>query len=194
MKNNLIKINANYNLIDDRDKILFNIKFFPEDVQWINDTGLQLIDTEDKITTYYYNLYDFTQALSEKMKNQEYSIIPISRNSNSKEIIEKTSKGYNREYENMHGKLLNTFYEYLNKRFPGKVSKEAEIKPMRNSIDIYQLSDDDKNIIYEIKTYPDLKYLLRVALGQLLEYGYYPNRIKKPLLYGLTLESLQKRL
>lgn len=34
-------------------------------------------------------------------------------------------------------------------------------------------------IIYEIKTYIDLWYSIRVALGQLLEYGYYPNRNEK---------------
>lgn len=192
MKNDLLYVEAKYKTIYS-SKNIFNVKFLPEDFHWINGTDLQEFSENEKLKASYYNLYDINNNDFKKLIEQKYEIVKKSRSSKTKNVIGKSSEGYNKEYENIHGKLLDAFYEYLDNLFPMKVSKEAIIKPTNNRIDIYQ-ETDDKNIIYEIKAYPDLKHSFRIALGQLLEYGYYPNRDKKYKLVLVSYKNIEKQL
>jgi hypothetical protein len=80
-------------------------------------------------------------------------------------------------YSFIHGKLQNIFLTYLKKKFPeDEISKEARLTGLNRSIDIHQKKSDGSSVIYEIQSYSDIKTSLRIALGQLLEYAYYPDR------------------
>jgi len=187
MKNDLISVDAKYETIFDSENI-FNIRFLPEDFHWINGYDLQEITKEDSIKANYYNLYNIENNILDKLKKQQFEIIASSSSTRATENIKRTFKDNHKENENIHGKLLDAFYDYLKILFPSKIYNKAIIKPINNRIDIYQ-ETDDKNIIYEVKSYPDLKYSLRIALGQLLEYGFYANRNSE---YKLVLVHFKK--
>jgi hypothetical protein len=176
MKNELVSVGANQNELNTFSGYCFNIKFIPNDATFVNN-GLQLFDNNQKIIHNRYTLLNIDKNILKPFDKSNIQIVSSNLNSNHKETITKSFKEYSKEYEFTHGIIQDRFYNFLKQSFTNdKINKEARITTLNCSIDIYQEKENGIKIIYEIKTYMDLRYSIRVAIGQLLEYAFYPNR------------------
>ncbi len=83
-----------------------------------------------------------------------------------------------------HNELSNRFQAYLSKL------KASEIKAEKDSVDVSCVFDN-RSCLFELKTcYPLLSRLaLREALGQVLEYAFYPGR-PEPDCVGIVLDAV----
>ncbi len=77
------------------------------------------------------------------------------------------------ELELKHNELSKSFFKFLKSKYGDNVKRECKAFGT-NKIDIV-LRTDNGDIFYEIKTYNFLKTSFREAIGQLLEYCYYPD-------------------
>jgi hypothetical protein len=176
MKKELALVGANQDELDSFNNYCFNVKFLPNDIVSTNN-GLQLFTVDQKITHNRYTLLNIDPQIINSFKNSKIEITGDNLNKNHKEVLVKSFSEYSKEYEFTHGLIQDAFFEYLKQSFvTDKLYKEALITKLNCSIDIYQEKENGVKIIYEIKTYVDLKYSVRIALGQLLEYSHYPNR------------------
>jgi hypothetical protein len=167
MKEDLMSVGGKIDELDSGN--ICNIKFLPDDIIPMNN-GLQPFDINQKMTNHRYILLNTNSKIKNSFENPE-------ADKNHKTTFIRSSDGYLKEYEFTHRLIQDAFFNYLQRNFINKTLEPEYRKINPNcSIDIYQEKDTGVKIIYEIKTYIDLKYSLRIALGQLLEYGYYPDR------------------
>lgn len=179
MKNNLIAVEANQNELNTYSNYCFNIKFLPSEIIPVSN-GLQLFNDDQKISHNRYTLLNIDQNIVTSLEDAQIEIVGNDLNKNRKTTFTKSFSEYSKEYEFTHEIIQDAFFDHLKQRFPNDdLKKEARITKLNCSIDIYQIKESGIKIIYEIKTFVDLLYSIRMALGQLLEYGYYPNRIEK---------------
>jgi hypothetical protein len=102
----------------------------------------------------------------------EFVLTEKERKVSKKEISEKIV-AYN-AMVNMHGLVLNEFSALLKAMYQGCVFPECRKENSRYRGDIVRKARDNKIILYEVKTYPTALASIRMALGQLLEYAFYP--------------------
>ena len=79
------------------------------------------------------------------------------------------------EITQLHNAISKSLAKYLRETNKVVVSREHSSGYGANRIDIVA-KDQDRLIFYEIKTYSSIRVSVREAIGQLIEYGYYPNR------------------
>lgn len=154
---------------------LFNIRFKPEDAELLEEP-LVLSEDDEAVSSYRYILLN---------KNTEPT---FARRTDGKfKFVEKEpseSEDYTTSYSrtaklveltHTHKDISKHLFQYLKETYTtGKVSAEHD-SGFGTKIDIVlKLSED--LIFYEIKTYPSIKANIREALGQLLEYSYYPTK------------------
>jgi hypothetical protein len=176
MKEDIDKVGANQNELNVFSKYCFNVKFKPSEIIPVNNC-LQLFKSDQKITHNRYTLLNIDPKIINSFETSKIEIIGNDLNKKHKKTFTKSFVEYSKEYEFTHGLIQDAFFDYLVQNFVNdKIKMEARITKLNNSIDIYQEKETGLKIIYEIKTYFDLRYSIRMALGQLFEYGYYPNR------------------
>lgn len=96
--------------------------------------------------------------------------------SSKKQIVRKFTQ---KEVEllNVHDQVLDGMVKILRKEHPECItSPECFIVGLGNRIDIVRQTKDGIIILYEIKTYAKAISSIRMALGQLFEYSFYPDR------------------
>jgi len=94
------------------------------------------------------------------------------------DIIRRAYKAEVRELEDVHRKVQRGFAKYLRQNYPNSsITVEVRKKVNRTRIDIVETLPDGSQIFYEVKTYPNVITSIRVAIGQLLEYAFYPAQI-----------------
>ncbi len=102
------------------------------------------------------------------------------RHHNNKEThTHYVSKAKEREIDLKHNQMSEKLYKALCKKYrKDKVASEHIFGYKRNRIDIV-LEKNKRNVIfYEIKTSPEAKKCIREAIGQLLEYTFWPENPK----------------
>jgi hypothetical protein len=88
------------------------------------------------------------------------------------------------ELPNVHDQVLDGMVKLLRKEYPECIiSPECFMVGLAGRIDIVRQTKDGVNILYEIKTYAKAINSIRVALGQLFEYSFYPDRKSSQELY-----------
>jgi hypothetical protein len=96
--------------------------------------------------------------------------------SSKKQIVRKYTEK-DQELENIHGQILDGMVAILRKMYPEcTISPECIVFGLAARIDIVRKTKDGLIILYEIKTYPKSITSIRMALGQLFEYAFYPDR------------------
>ena len=151
--------------------LLFNIKF---DASQLGP--IELIEIEDDITSYRYQLMDADKQIVEKYTQREKSGFDYDE-SGSTDSSCKTNKSTRKysprecEIEMIHNELQQKFHEYLQKIY-GKNCIKRECTTYGRRIDL-TLRAKDETVFYEIKTYSNPITSIREALGQLLEYCFY---------------------
>ena len=147
------------NLKETPASIYFNIKFKVKDVK-IND-DFQILSNKDKnLTTTRYKLLD---------KVAEFKF---------EEVRRKGTDGYSRKsvaetlVDPYHNKIQNALTKIL--RASGQFKN---IQVEKNNVDVQATFGENELHFFEIKT-DTPKNNIRQALGQLLEYSFFPNEIK----------------
>lgn len=80
------------------------------------------------------------------------------------------------ESQLMHNFLQTRLYEQLAVIYPkDRIGTEVPVGVGRACVDICLIADDQLTIFYEIKTHPSARACVREALGQALEYAYWPD-------------------
>ncbi|WP_118973813.1 hypothetical protein [Taibaiella koreensis] len=162
-----------------RDSKRFNVRFRPEDVVLYNYEPFR--DT-DKIPSNHYNL-PLLKKLPEfkALSNDDEKVTTIIYGSEMEDQPLKTiTRNYTHhltELENVHRKVQTGYAKYLREQISSghKIFTESYKIRDKTRIDILELTNDGKHIFYEVKTYPNCRYSIRVAVGQLLEYAYFPD-------------------
>ncbi len=157
---------------------LFNIEFNPEDVDWFGEE-LVPFDGSEEFSGNRYNLINI---------ESEVQICPIvdtsyQHSDESAGVDTVTVTGHQTqtraqmvvECSELHKELQNAFREYLVKQYPkSSVRLECKLPVYASQIDIVR-QDNESKTYYEVKTYQTARKCIREAIGQLLEYNYYPT-------------------
>jgi len=176
MENQILAAGANNEGFSNWDGVdLFNIRFRPTDLHFFSDYILVKDDNIQKIQR--YSFAHKTEGIRVAIPiNNSFVFYP------TEEDIEKSVDIETTEYEReakpieisyLHKKIRDNLHRHLVKRFGGDIGKENPTG-QGTLIDIVR-KQDGKTIFYEIKTYNSLKACIREAIGQLLEYAFWPN-------------------
>ena len=187
MKQDLDDVKADSTKLDSFSEYVFNIKFDPKDIHFYNG-NIRLMRKNEIPKHKRYTLLD---NCSENNEAEDDPHIQINHNLHESQkpptTIKRSFKAGTKEYEVLHNQIQDSFLIYLREQFPhDTISKEAPIRGINCNIDIYHTRSNDMSIIYEIKSYNDIKSSLRNALGQMLEYAYYSKRDRKHKLVLVT--------
>lgn len=160
---------------------LFNIRFKPDDFQSDDLIPFEADDTQ-LIATYRYKLLKYKDLPESEQPETEKkpfrsSAPPPSGNGPSSRQLEAKSI----ELPDTHRKIVKGLYNTL---LPihgkGNIACEYSADMGNARVDIAVLHEGEE-IYYEVKSYLSIRHCIRVALGQIFEYCYFPSthRAKK---------------
>jgi hypothetical protein len=181
MRNDLISVGLGGEKIfsDARRRALdvVNVKFSPSALTGLFETPLQVADNDESISIPRYVLLKRPSMLAladDKKGNTGYSF--GSGNAQDPELArtaKKKSMPRQVELELKHNEVSTAFFKFLKSKYGKNVRRECKAFG-NNKIDIV-LRTDDGDVFYEVKTYNFLETSFRQAIGQLLEYCFYPD-------------------
>lgn len=158
---------------ENRNIDLFNIRFKPIDLD-LYDPYL-IADNEHYI--YSIDRYTFAQFTTIKTKDNDkgFTFKP-GRSSNLSKGTKSFTRGPRKvEIRQLHNEISEKLFDYLVDEYgENHVSQENSTGTGGTRIDMVVKSSSGY-IFYEIKTYPCIKACIREAIGQLLEYAYWPE-------------------
>lgn len=178
MENQIIAAGANSEGFSEWNGVeLFNIRFMPTDLHFYSDYVLVNEDetiknikrytfvrkTENIVTTTPVNA-PFVFEPNEPIESTEDVDIEVSSYERNAQPIEITY---------LHKKIRDALHKHLTNLHGNTVGKENPTGK-GTLIDVVR-KEGDKYIFYEIKTYYTIKACIREAIGQILEYAYYPD-------------------
>jgi hypothetical protein len=159
----------------------FSVRFKPEN-SVLFDPYKIVSDFRKIIGTYHYV---FVNDESEKEKEEisvetekrrKFSFKPgMSAKSEKDRKFKRTKTSY--QIKPIHDKLQNILYDILVQKF-GKENVGSETDTGNQSRIDLCVNLNNKITLYEVKSYPSVLTTIRVALGQLTEYAYYPDPIE----------------
>jgi hypothetical protein len=156
----------------ERDGI-FNIRFRPQDVYWFGTEPVPFADDEKISHTRYTLLY------RDHVRRKPDHTVGIISGIDRKDINDlKTQRRSQRivECSQLHNEIQNSLLGYLREAFPDEEIKLEGGTGYGTNIDLYRKAQSGVTYFYEVKTYPSAKACIREALGQLIEYAFYPDR------------------
>jgi hypothetical protein len=159
----------------------FNIRFRVEDV--VIYPELQPFAKDEKPPSNHYNLPDadnapefLTSTELGGLKFEEATDDDTNENTETITVIKRNYTAGLKELINVHYDLQKAFIKYLKSTYPkDKIGKECIRIGYNTRVDVVRKTAAGY-IFYEIKTYPDVLTSVRMAIGQLLEYQYYPEQ------------------
>lgn len=173
---------------------LFNVKFRIKD-SFINDPYFEL---NKKHIAYSQSRYTFSKFKKEfefnveSINNELFEFIsPDINESQENEDVDVKKGHHNRQPKSveiiyLHEAISKSLAKKLRLVYGAKnVKREHSAGYGGNRVDLV-VKDKDELIFYEIKTYNSIKTSVREAMGQLLEYCYYPNHTKAKELIIVT--------
>ncbi len=169
MRSSIKRIGGNVGMLKDpKAKELFNIRFRPRDAE-ILDPMIKVIGKHKIIQPpLYYQPYDWQENDDLKTENRVKNRSLIDPRRSEDLQIRSAQKGV--QVDPKHIRLQNRLYETLCSKYGTKnVDYEA------NFVDL-TLRLNDKTIFFEIKTDQTARRCIRNAIGQLLDYAYYPEK------------------
>lgn len=157
---------------------LFNVKIHPESLRGLFQEPLRVPSGHRLISSNRYVL--LRVANSDKLPSEEEVASKYSFESGDDRrrllatTAVRTYQGSSVELELKHNELSMAFLKFLQGTY-GRESVRREVTAYGNSKVDAVAHTSKGDIFYEIKTYNHLKTSIREAVGQLLEYCYYPN-------------------
>ena len=170
----LENVNADANQFKKWDKEgFFTIRFKPSNVELFEDGPVPFKEGKRPLHTRYTLLKSMEPPVFEDDFSLRFG--DSSRKQSTAETIQRKQKEKLIEYSNIHDAIKESLFLWLNNKYPSqKIFKETS--KGRNRIDILRINDSDERIFYEVKSYANLKSSIRVAIGQLFEYAFFPDK------------------
>lgn len=174
---------------------LFNIRFRPEDVEF-----LDYMDIPQDNSIWAQNRYVLTslktdvESLVASVQNQTYRFnanrrSPSAASSTSPTFYERPARFV--ELQHLHLDVSNHLVASLEAKYgAANVAQENSIGARRIDVVARTPAGD---VFYEIKTYPSLRVSVREAIGQLLEYAFYPDKTNAIKLVVVALGTEKSR-
>ena len=192
MKNELKDLELDEKSLDKWDGAnLFNIRFRVDDFERYPDNTL-ISNEDDSITSYHYVLLHVNKE--PKIEKEADGKFVLGRcnpqNRYSGKSIKKKIEEKIIEYPFIHHEISRALEETLKGNYDA-VYAEHETG-FRTSIDLVAVKKDKKDF-FEIKTYSDIKASIRQAIGQLLEYSYFPDRSLADKIFIVTQYELKDK-
>ena len=154
---------------------LFNIRFKLEDLETYSD-WLEVDESHQINRLTRYNLVNLIESNTDRSSGFTFDSSNLNEgtdydeSSNTSERAPRTV-----ESRNIHNQLSNALRSYLAQRYPNSVSREHRSGMGNTRIDMVA-KIQGQIIFYEIKSYNNIKACIRDAIGQLMEYSYWPNQ------------------
>jgi len=178
-------VNADYNEFKKVGKT-YNIKFRLEDAM-ILDTPIPI--SVDILKFHRYQPYILKDEINDIIKNvineSRYKLIFNEGKAKEKRTYNAQRSRVSTLINSLHTKILRKLYDVLSKENKNKLS--AELSRVNNKIiDLLEKTGQNKYIFYEIKTHNSGLLNIREALGQIMEYALFDDRIvpKKLVIVG----------
>jgi len=147
---------------------LFNIKFKFEDVNFTGDL-FEISDEDNNITSYRFNLLPRKTEIGIKLVKEVLSLSEGNKQNTQKR---KRKHGGESEYDPYHAMMQNALKDLLDKSDEYKF-----VQIEKDRVDLKALTKNKKWHYFELKT-DNPKLSIRKAIGQIMEYAYYPNKFK----------------
>ena len=188
MENQIKEVNANEKGFSNWKGInQFNVKFKLEDI-FINDPYFELPLNHPvyNIHMYIFGHYDNRYEIP----IEDFIFQPSIEGNEDDDLKVKTGIQYREpkqiEIKYFHSAISKSLTKYLRNIYTfAKVTKEHKTGYGGNRIDIV-VDNNSKLIFYEIKTYNSISTSVREALGQLMEYCFYSDKIRAAELIIVT--------
>ncbi|MGE8426318.1 MAG: hypothetical protein ACN6O7_00510 [Sphingobacterium sp.] len=179
METELIDLQLNSNIINEWKAIghnILNVRYPVSELQNLF-TDLVPIEKDEIITTSRYKLLSSIDHINEGFKaavNQKFDFETGSIEAELAISGKRIRKASSIELNYLHNELQRKFLKFLQSQF-GKENVRRECLTAGSCrIDISRKSDDGF-IFYELKVYNSPRQSIREAIGQLLDYCYFPN-------------------
>ena len=154
------------------------IRYRPKDLQLL-DIPLQFAADDPAVGATYYVLLNLKQPPKLIGKGSEFVFSP--GHSGKKSTARASYERHSSEIDLVHNTIQTELYESFCEKF-GKRHVGTELDSGYGlQIDVVVRDKDDKFVFYEIKTSYSVRLCIREALGQLMEYAFFPkaNNAKK---------------
>ena len=157
----------------------FNVRFNPKYARLIKP--YEKVENFDRtIGTYHYQfIRDKSKDLSKDNENDKKRNFKFKYGKSEKSLERRVSLRQKKivQSEPLHDSIQEILYNHLvNIHGVKNVGMETDTG-LATRIDV-SVNTDDGLILYEVKSYPSVMITIRAALGQLLEYAYYPSPIQ----------------
>lgn len=181
---------------------LFNVKFKYQDVDFFEGGAIPFDRADlDRIAggtrySFYYKKDEISSiqgGRKDKGENGFQPNPPKDDDSLEDEIrqIKRTFTEKEVSHPALHARIQNAFHQYLEQRWPGRTQRESPAFG-NTKIDLKFQDQDGHFIYFEVKSYNNPLTSIRVALGQLLEYGYYTDETQPKELIIVTHKELKE--
>lgn len=153
----------------------FNVRFRPDDLELLDEP--QMIDEGDKSIsgTYYTTFIPFNSPPRLSVPyTEEFEFNSGTSPSN----IFKSNVSYKErsvEVDQAHNRMVSNSWKQLKKQY-GKNNVKVEVHAGRGTKVDLVIKDGDSFIFYEFKSAHSFIGCIRDALGQLMEYAYFPDK------------------
>ncbi len=152
---------------------IFNVKFKIEDVDFFNLIPVDPNRHNKIVRNSRYQLMEWSgeipQEVKESFRCPDKNLDKPSFDPRRSEHKRKRSAIKATRYDPLHVKIQNGMYGWLASKYG-----ENNISYEENNVDLV-LNDKEEITFYEIKTHKSVKRCIRDAIGQLLEYAFFPN-------------------
>ncbi|GAA5522406.1 hypothetical protein LQ318_11705 [Aliifodinibius salicampi] len=169
-----------------------NVRFKLEEVEFPPDGELIKVNLDTsrygRYKLYNGSIWDMLGIKKPVEDESEYGLgqKSLNRSSGDSTTVNLSANSYQRK--NTHNKISEKLEQHLNNIKSDKEEVVPEsVRRDGRAIDMVYIKGKDA-ILYEIKTYPDIRNVIRKALGQILEYAYwndpYPDYNLKLVIVG----------
>ena len=182
MKNDLESLNLSNGLLNEyiTKAEIFNIKFKFDNIHnSIFEKPQPAKPNDPRLKGAWYVLYHLKDGQDSNLglvtkPGFDFNSGSTTPTSEEEKKIKKTFEAGTVEYVNRHDKIQNGFLKYLQNIYGVNNVRRECTSYGQARIDIVRETPDGP-IFYEVKSYNHLSTSLRVALGQLFEYNFYPD-------------------
>lgn len=156
----------------------FNVRFKTENAR-LEKAPKKVKNFSEIIGTYHYQFIRNTIKQKEEKKKNTRRNFKFKSGKSEKSLTDRISTRQKKivQSEPLHDKIQTILYKILEKEYgKARVGMETDTG-LSTRIDLV-LNAPDGVVLYEVKSYPSVMITIRAALGQLIEYAYYPNPIE----------------
>lgn len=169
MKEDVIKVKGNVSVLGDTEwaKHILNIRFRRENLSHF-DANAYAEKDDRVIKLSRYLLYNFEANLSTTSSNKEPKIYGSSSAPNMASFMRSGSGPF--ECTPEHAMMQNKLMKELRNEYP-----KGDVRRENQNIDV-SVTNAAELILFEIKSDLEARTVIRLALGQILEYAFHPSR------------------